>query len=467
MKESRKKYLLKNTAVFALGSMGTKLISFFLIPLYTNILSTSEYGIADLVTTISTVVAPVIILNISEAVMRFSLDKNADNNKIMSTGILTFLMAVFIGLLIIPFVNLFETLHSYVIHIYFYTISLAGSQLFLSYLRGREKLVAYSVGNILHTLEIASFNILFLLVFKLGIIGYFWAYILANVATIIYAFIAGNVIDVIKNFKFDKELSKNMIIYSSILIPNSFMWWITNSSDRIMLTAMVGAAANGIYAISYKVPSLVQTITNIFNQAWSYSAIRENESSDRDKFSNDVYDIVVAISTVSGVSLLMIMKTFMKYYVEENYYEAWKYTPFLIIGYVFLTLGTFLSTYYTVNKDSKGFLFSASCGALVNIILNICLIPLIGVYGAALATGISYFVVYLYRTFDTRKYISIKFFNFKHIMAYIILLLSGITIFIDNIIGQILLIIEFFIVVFLFKNKWTFIFKKVINKFIH
>ena len=86
--ESRIKYLFKNTAIFTIGNFATKVISFFLIPLYTNVLTTSEYGIVDLVVTISTITVPIITLNMMEAVMRFNLDKGADNNKFTKIGIL-------------------------------------------------------------------------------------------------------------------------------------------------------------------------------------------------------------------------------------------------------------------------------------------------------------------------------------------------------------------------------------------
>ena len=80
-KENRKKYLIKNTAILAIGNIATKLISFFLVPLYTNILTTEQYGIIDLLYTVCTVAYPIITLNISEAVLRFSMDKDANNNK--------------------------------------------------------------------------------------------------------------------------------------------------------------------------------------------------------------------------------------------------------------------------------------------------------------------------------------------------------------------------------------------------
>ena len=89
-----------------------------------------------------------------------------------------------------------------------------------------------------------------------------------------------------------------------------------------------------------------------------------------------------------GIGLLLLAKPFLKIYVSDSYYDAWRYTPFLIIGCVYLTLGTFMATSYTVHKDSFGYLFSGSFGAVFNILLNFILVPVIGVYGAALATCI-------------------------------------------------------------------------------
>ena len=113
MEKNRSKYLLKNTAIFALGSIGTKVISFFLVPLYTNILSTSEYGVVDLVTTICTVLAPILILNINEAIMRFSLDENANTTEIMSVGIMLLGMSFIGGLILIPMASAFPIISEY------------------------------------------------------------------------------------------------------------------------------------------------------------------------------------------------------------------------------------------------------------------------------------------------------------------------------------------------------------------
>lgn len=450
--QQRNKYLLKNTVIFSIGNFGTKIISFFLVPLYTNILTTREYGTVDLIYTIGMVLVPLLTLNIGESIMRFALDKDADCDKIMSTGITILIFGAIIGLLILPIANLFENVSDYSIYIYLYTLTLAFSQIFLCYLRGKEFLLKYSIGNIIQSLTIAIFNIIFLIGMKKGIEGYLMAYILANVCTGLYGFWAGKVNLVIKKYSIDIELSKNMIKYSVVLIPNSFMWWIMNSSDRMMVSAMISVTANGVYAVAYKIPTLLSTITTIFNQAWSYSAIREDESEDKEEYNNRVYDNLVTIVIVVATGLLMIMKPFLSVYVGKEYYAAWHYVPYLIVGFVFMTLGSFIATSYTVHKDSMGFLISGTVGAIINLILNFILIPMMGVSGAAFATCISYFGVFAYRIKDTQKYIKLRVFKRKQICGYALLILSAMTCYLDNCIGQTLLVIEFICIILLNKE---------------
>lgn len=464
--ESRGKYLAKNTAIFAIGNVASRLISFFLVPLYTNILTTSEYGVVDLVNTISTVLAPILILNISEAVMRFALDKDADHDKIMSIGLTVFAGAILLGVLIIPISSLFSEISTYSIYIYFYTITLAGSQLFLCYLRGKEKLGLYSVGSIIHTLTIALLNNLLLAILHKGIPGYFLAYILSNCITILYAFIVGRVINVIKQYSLDIKLAKAMARYSVVLIPNTFMWWIMNSSDRVMVTSMIGVAANGVYAVSYKLPSLVSTLTGIFNQAWSYSAIREEGSVDESEYNNKIFKGLISTVMLMSIALLTVIKPFLKVYVGPDYYEAWCYTPFLIVGSAYLTMATFMATSYTVHKDSFGYLFSATFGAVLNIILNFILIPVIGVYGAALATCVSYIAVFVFRLHHTQKYIKYSVKNKEFITGSIMMILSSTLLFIDSYFGLALQGLILLVALYVYSKTWIPIVRRVIGRII-
>lgn len=421
----RSNYLFKNTFIFTIGNLATKLINFFLIPLYTNVLTTDEYGLVDLITTVSTIAIPILTLNVMESVMRFNLDKGANHNEITKVGIVALFYTTTLGIVLIPLTNLFSVLKGFGIYIYLFCVTSASCQIFLCDLRGKEKLVQYSFGNILNTLFIAIFNILFLVVMKLEIKGYLIAYILSNTIVAIYAFIIGKGYKAI-TAKVNKAKLYEMLSYSVVLIPNSFMWWIMNSSDHLMVTSMIGVAANGIYAISYKLPTLISTLTGIFNQAWSYSAIKEDDSSDISAYTNAVFKTMIMVIMLIGISMMTFIKPFLKVYVSPDYYEAWKYTPFLIIGCVYLTMATFMATSYTVNKDSMGFLLSGTFGALLNIILNWILIPVIGVYGAAIATCISYISVFVFRLYHTRKYMNYNVKNKWFIAGSVLLTCSGI-----------------------------------------
>ena len=463
-KEARNKYLIKNTAIFAIGNFATKFISFFLIPLYTNVLTTTEYGIVDLLYALCSVLMPLLTLNICEAVLRFAMDKDADTAKIMSIGNLLIIISAVLGLISIPILNSIEAYSEYSSYFYLYLVTLGMSQIFLCNLKGQEKLIDYSVGNFIHTLAIAIFNILFLVVFEMGIKGYFLAYTISNIVTALYAFIRGKVILSIKNFKFDKKLFIEMTKYSVLLIPNSFMWWIMNSSDRVMVANFLGESANGIYAISYKLPTLLTTITTVFTHAWIYSAVNENESEDKEEYTNYVFKKLVAIIFLLSSGMMMIIKPFLSIYVTKEYFGAWQYTPFLFIGFTFLTLASFLSSSYNVNKDSKGFLFSGMGGAVVNIVFNFILIPIIGISGAAIATCLSYIAVFVYRIIDTKKYVKINIFYKEFFLAVLLIITQAACLFINNMFGQCLLIIEFLLILLLFKNTWLPMLKTILNK---
>ncbi len=455
---SRSKYLLKNVFSFAIGKMGTKLITFLLVPLYTYALSTQQYGTVDLVSTVCTVLMPILTLNIGEAVMRFCMDDNADLNGILHNGLIFLAVATIIGIAVVPICKLFSQTEDYCWLVYLYTISMAYSQFFLCYLRGQEKLTAYSIGNIIHTAIAAGLNILFLVALEWGIRGYLLAYTGSNFVSAIYAAFMSRKTISIKQFSPNWILCRRMLRYSVVLIPNSFMWWIINSSDRIMITIFLGAASNGIYAIAYKVPSMLHSVSEIFNQAWVYSALRESKSNetDRNKYFNNVYRKMVQLLTIMVGTVLLFIKPFLRFYVAHEYYTAWVYTPCLAIGFLFLSLASFFSAYYMVYKNSFGLLISGIIGAGVNVLLNVLLIPSIGAFGAALATCLSYIAVFLFRIFNTRMYKYIDIFRPSYLVNISLLICISMALYIEKeSISVAISVILFVVVVFCNRNIFS------------
>lgn len=426
--KNRSNYFIKNTAIFAIGEMGTKLINFFLVPFYTYVLSAEQYGTVDLIFTICIVIVPLVMFNIGEAIMRYALDKNADINKIFSIGATAILFGSVISLLIFPVMSVFPLLSDYSVYIYLYVVFCAAKSVITGFLRGKEQLGLYVSCNLLNTFLIAVFNILFLVVFKKGIEGYLTAYILAEVVAVLFAFFAGKVYKHIKYFTIDKPLAKEMMKFSLAVIPTSLLWWVINSSDRVMVTAMCGTAENGILAVGYKLPSLLTMINTILMQAWKYSAIKEDESSDRDDFTNRSFARFAGSSVLIAAALILVIRPLTGLLFESEYYTAWQPSLYLLFGFVFMGLSTFVGTVYYVKKDMVGNMLSSLVGAVMNVILNFVFIPIMGASGATLAACISYFVILIYRWFDTKKYQSIRLVSVKNIAMLLLLCLMTVAV---------------------------------------
>lgn len=463
---NRRKYLLKNTVLFAISNFSNKLGMFFLIPLYTWSLSTSEYGIADLLVTVCSFLYPLLTLNIIEAVFRFSMDKDKNEDKIIANGILCNALCIVLGLLLIPILKHIDGYSDYAYVYYIYVVSVAMAQTSLAFLKGQERLKHFSIGNIINICLLVIMSIVFLIVCKLSVFGFFLAYIVANVTTIIYCVFAGKIRIKFSKECFDKKLLKTMLKYSIVLIPTSFMWWIINSSDRIMIASFIGEGANGLYAVSYKLPSLLTMLATIFNQSWVFSAMNERESKDYEKYTNDVFSKLMIVLSLSAIILLGALKPIFGIYVAPDFFDAWKYVPFLIFGFLFMTLATFISTSYNVHKDSKGFLFSGLAGAIINIVLNFAFIPMLGIYGAALATVCSYIAVFAYRIIDTRKYVKIHF-SIQHVLLLGIVLVSCFVTYLESYIGAIWCLAVVVMILIYYRKTIKNIFGIVKRKILH
>ena len=464
MNNKKNNYLLKNTIALSIGNFGSKLITFLLVPFYTNVLTLAEYGTIDLITVITTVLVPVITLNIHESVMRFMIDKDSDSDSILSIGLIMILITFIICLVSFPIFRIINVTSEYSLLLVLYMLSFSISNIFMCYIRGKEKLFDYSIIGIIQSILIASFNIFFLLYLKAGIKGYIFSYVIAYLLTSIICILRGKIFTNY-HFVFNSKLAKSMLKYSVFLIPNSLMWWIINSLDRFMVTSIISIDANGIYSVSYKIPTILITLTTIFNQAWMFSAIKENEKKKEEKnnYTNTIYSGLFNIVISLSLFILLILKPLMKIYVGKDFYSAWMYTPLLIIGAFFLTLGTFISNEYTANKDSLGFLKSSSVGAVLNLILNFILIPRIGIFGAALATCVSYISVFIFRYFDTKKYIKLNICDTKKIIGVVLLIISSSVVYIDNIFIYIILFLALIIELLMNLDFWKKMFNFGIN----
>jgi O-antigen/teichoic acid export membrane protein len=308
-------------------------------------------------------------------------------------------------------------------------------------------------------------NLILLIPFKMGLEGYFIANCLGPFAQIIYLLVRLKCWKYIK-LNNDKTLEREMILYARPLIANSVAWWVNSASDRYIVTFICGVAVNGIYSVGYKIPSILAVFTNIFNQAWTLSAVHEFDSEDKGGFFSDMYNIYNFVITVFCSVLLIFTRIMAKFLYAKDFFEAWKFVPFLLIAFVFSSLSGYIGGIFSAVKDSKIFAKSTVIGAIVNIILNFILVICIGAIGAAISTIISYFVIWAIRVLNSKKYIKIKFYLLRDFLAYALLLIQTGLLFIVQKETYYLYLLEaslLFVILSLFKREIIFGLKRIKN----
>ena len=407
---NKKKQLAKNTIIIFFGRVCTQLISFFLLPLYTAYLATSEYGLVDLIQTYVTLLVPIITLELEMSIFRYLIDSRSsdkDTKKLISNNfyVLGISLSVFSILYII--VTCFITLpFRWLILIDIIVCVLSGN--FLQIARGFGKTVDYSISCILTGLTTVVSNIILICFCHMQAEGMIISMALANFVCSLYLFLRLKLYSKIDFKLVDHKLLKEMYKYSIPLIPNGISWWIVNVSDRSIIAWVLGAGANGLYAISNKFPTIISSLTGVFNLSWSESAALHINAKDRDEFFSDIFNTIMKLFIALGAGMLACMPFVFPLLINSKYNDGYNYIPYLVLGSVFNVAICLYSQVYLAKKLSKQVATTAVLGAIINIVINIIFIKRIGLYAAAISTAISYFVMMVYRHIDLKKYVNIK-----------------------------------------------------------
>ena len=407
--ENKYKKLAKNTIWISIGTFGSRTISFFLLPIFTRVLTKDDYGKIDFFSTTVSLLTIFLSIEIAAAVFRFSTDEKEKNKKILSSS---YLIIAFSGILLLILSPLFSKLSTFFSEIKYYLLFsiILGitTAINKNYLRAKEKMLIFATSDIINTFSFATFGIILVAILRNGVKGYLQAYLIAQLITNIYLFTAGKLYREISFKEISFKTLKGMIKYSAPFVPNDLSWWIMNVSDRYLLIYFLGFAASGIYAVSYKFMALISVLNGIFYQAWQVSAVKQYEKEDRDQFYSNVFyhlsTTLIAVLLVFSV----IMKPFVSIMVGSEFEKAWVYLPFLLLGALFSAFSSFYGIGYIASKESKGAFTTSVYGALTNLGINILFIPIIGIQAAAISTMVAFLTMWLLRIKQTKKYFTIK-----------------------------------------------------------
>ncbi|MDO4287111.1 MAG: polysaccharide biosynthesis C-terminal domain-containing protein [Eubacteriales bacterium] len=430
MAQNRYKKLMGNTIIFAIGTFSSKVLVFLMLPFYTNILSTGEYGTVDALINVGQLMIPIASVGINNAVIRFGLENDSDKKSVFSSGLYTILIGFICLAVVSPILRLcMDFMAGYTIAVLAFVLASSLRTLCIQFALSMGYNKMYAANGIGNTFLNVILNILLLPHFR--VMGYLMANIISDLVLGLVMFMLAKEYNYFLppfSKRMDRKLSKRMRQYALPLVPQTVCQWIINMSDRYLIIWFISTEANGLYAAANKIPNILLIVANLFADAWQISAVKESDPKEQVDFFSKVLGAYSSIAFIGSSGLIMVSKFVMTFMVGKDFFISWRFIPILTLATTFGLLSTFLASVYMLKLKSKNSMVTTMICAAVNIVLNCILIrwmgkisPFYGAMGAGIATFISYLVLFLIRAFNTQKYLKIRWNIQKTVLSIVIL----------------------------------------------
>ena len=408
---SRGTKFIKDVGVYAIGNIGSKLITFMMVPLYTYFVhDTSDFGYYDVCLTVCFLLLPFVTLQLRDGAFRFLLDcDDATKRQRIVTFVSRSMFTTLSLAALVTLVLVFTTPIHYLGYVLGLLIALSLQEVYSQVFRGLGNNRAFAVTGILSALGIGVFSILFVAILGWGIKGIFLANIVARLLALIL--VECRVRLITRNTRWSlssRQVGLDIIRYTLPLLPGSLCWWLTGSSDRLFIKYFLGLDVNGIYAVAIRFTSIISTLAIIFYQAWQETAILQYNSPDRDRFFSKMFNSYIFALAGILIGYAFMLKANYNWLVAPEYRESLMYIYPMGLSAVIFALAAFFDMGYQCAKDTPRTLPSIVLAAAVNVALNFALIKPLGVYGVIITQLVTYLVLFFYRWHDMRRYFILK-----------------------------------------------------------
>lgn len=429
----------KNTLLVFVGNIGSKLISFIMLPFYTSWLSVSDYGTTDLVIVYVSFLLSIITFCLSEAIFIFPKGQIKDKQKeYFSSGLfISFISIILTGLVFyaVRYVMVSNsstnTFTGYTWTIYFILIASFLQTYTQQFSRSLDRIGVYAISGVVLTAFTALLS--FLLIPKYGLNGYFCAQILSLIFSAIYTFIASNSHHYFSFRSILKTSYKEMLAYSIPLIPNGIMWWVVSGLNRPIMEEYLGMHEVGLFAVANKFPSVIVILFSVFSYSWQISVLEEFSKEGYSVFYNKIVRTIFSFLILISCGMAIFSPFIISTVVDEKFHEASKYIPLLSLAVVFSSLSGIVGANFSVVRKSKYFFYSSVWGAITSIVLSLILIPLYGLYGVSLTVVLSHMVMAFARLKYSWQYVVLdKIYKYVFLIIINVLLIVSLQYFNDN-----------------------------------
>ncbi len=419
---------MRDIGVYAIGNIGSKLITFLMVPLYTYFVhDTGDFGYYDVCLTVCLLLLPFFTLQLRDGAFRFLLDcdDETQRRRIVSFVARTMASSLVITLLVAIVLALFTDIQhlGYAVGL---LIAMSLQEVYSQVFRGLGNNRAFVMVGILSALGIGVFSVIFVAYLHWGIRGIFLANIIARLLALLL--VEAKVRLITRHTSWNIRIGKvgrDIIRYTLPLLPGSLCWWLTGSSDRLFVTHFLGLDVNGVYAVAIRFTGIINTLAIIFYQAWQETAILQYHSPDRDRFFSRMFNSYIFLLGIILVGYVFLLKVNYGWLVAPQYHQSLNYIYPLGLSAVLFALSAFFDMGYQCAKDTSRTLPAIVLSAVINVILNFLLIKPLGVYGVILTQVITYTVLFTYRWHDMRRYFVLKS-SSRSLVPVIVMLLSAI-----------------------------------------
>ena len=433
---SRSSKFLKDIGIYAIGNIGSKIITFLMVPMYTYFIhDTSDFGYYDLCLTVCLLLIPFVTVQLRDGAFRFLLDCDDEEQRrrivtfVSHTMVTTVAVSCVIAAIMAIFTNI-----GYLGYALGLLIAMSLQEVYPQVFRGLGNNRAFVTVGILSALGIGLLSILFVAGLHWGIKGIFLANILARVLAL--AVVEARVRLITRNTHWSLsagQVGRDILRYTLPLLPGSLCWWLTGSSDRLFITHFLGLDVNGVYAVAIRFTGIINTLAIIFYQAWQETAILQYNSPDRDRFFSKMFNSYIFLLALILVGYVFMLKINYGWLVADEYKESLNYIYPLGLSAVIFALAAFFDMGYQCAKDTPRTLPAIILAATVNVILNFVLIKPLGVYGVIVTQLMTYLVLFIYRWHDMKRYFTLKT-EKRVIIPIVVTLLSALPFYMSQII---------------------------------
>ncbi len=404
----KKKYksLLKGTGIYAIGTFGTKILAFLIVPLYTYYISTNDLGTYDVLISTIDLLSPIITLQISDAAYKWIIQSDSNTELYIRSTLQVLIINCFIASLLVFLAGQFFTI-PYISYFVAVLVLSRGFNTMQKLLRGLKNQMLFALTGIFYTAVFLTYNVIQICIFGRGVECLFQG------AVIAYLFAIGMIIVCERRIRVNlfKNISipviKEMYRFSIPLVPNYLNWWVINSSDRYIVAIFLGMSSNGILAVAHKFPTILQTILGLFTNSWQDVSI-----ADKDKNAGTDYTVIFKTYSRFALSLLWPLipatKVVVWLIMSTAYKESCNIIAFYYMGTVFQSFSSFYGIGYLKNNRTGKAFTTSVYGAIVNAVVNIVFIHVIGLQAAAVSTFIGFLVMWLVREKQNRNELGIK-----------------------------------------------------------